>query len=395
MTMHSLKSRLIALEEEMAVWSEEISSWLFAHPELSDEEYESAAYLTGRMQEQGFSVSLPFAEIPTAFACEYTNGDGPKVAFLAEYDALSGYGPDGTGIGHACGHNWIGASCAGAALAVKRLMEQENLKGSVWLIGTPSEEKRGAKVNMAEQGVFDSFDGVFQCHLDKQNSTRTTMLAMTDFIFSFQGKASHAAGLPEAGINALDACHLTLAGINALRQQLPPETKIHCTYDNGGGNPAIIPAFASLKVYVRDAYKDRLETIIERLLDIGRGAELMTHAKFSYTRAENTYYDLKPWRELQDYMENNLRSLGMTAFADGDIYHSCSSDIGNVSYACPTAYTTIGVSEYTDAGLHEEAFLSFADSEKAHELLHLAAKGMGMSAIDVLTNANDVSNIKK
>lgn len=46
------------------------------------------------------------------------------MAFLAEYDALPGYGPNGDQNGHACGHNWIAASTFAACVALKELKEQ-------------------------------------------------------------------------------------------------------------------------------------------------------------------------------------------------------------------------------------------------------------------------------
>lgn len=370
-------------EETISEWAEEISTYLFTHPELSDQERESAAYLVKRMTSLGFTAVTGFMGIETAFCCQFGSGNHPRVAFLAEYDALGGFGEDGNTVAHACGHNWIAASTAAAAASAAMLIRDGLLDGTVYLIGTPGEEKSGSKVTMAERGAFDEMDAVFQCHLDKDNCTDTRALAMTDFVFTFTGKASHASSLPEGGINALDACHLTLAGINAMRQQLPPETRIHAVYGCGGASPSIIPAHASLLVYVRDSDKERLEQIIARVIDIGRGAELMTRAKFEYTRAENTYYDLKAWPKLQNYMQRNLEELGLSGFVKGDICHSVSSDIGNVSYACPTSYTTIGVSEFTASGLHEEEFLKFADSAKAHELLHIAAKAMAMSFVDV------------
>ena len=375
-----MKEELCRNIEENTQWAVDISKQLFEHPETSDKEFQSAAFLVEKMREAGFEAQYPYMNLDTAFSCKYGKG-GARVAFLAEYDALPGYGENHDQAAHACGHNWIAASTALTAVSLAQIKE---LPGQVYYIGTPGEEVSGSKVEMADAGAFDQLDGVFQMHLDKDTSVDTVMLAMTDFVFEFFGKAAHAAGAPENGINALNACELTLAGINAMRQQLPPEVKIHAVYLDGGTQAGIIPDHASLSVYVRDASKDRLEQIIERLLNIGRGAELMTGATFRYQRAKNTYYDLKNDPQLRDDMRENLLQLGISDFVPGDKYHAVSSDIGNVSYRCPTCYCTMGVAKYTDARLHEEAFLDFADSSKAHELLVLAAKAMGMSALDVM-----------
>ena len=378
--LEQMKEELCRNVEKNAQWAFDISKQLFDHPETSDKEYQSSAFLVEKMQKAGFEVQYPFSDLDTAFSCKYGKA-GASVAFLAEYDALPGYGPNHDQAGHACGHNWIAASTALAAVSLAQI---NALPGQVYYIGTPGEEVSGSKVKMADAGVFDHLDGAFQMHLDKDTSVDTVTLAMTDFVFEFFGKAAHASGAPENGINALNACELTLAGINAMRQQLPPEVKIHAVYLDGGAQAGIIPEHASLSVYVRDASKDRLEQIIERLLNIGRGAELMTGATFRYQRAETTYYDLKNDPQLQSDMRQNLVSLGIEDFVQGDKYHTVSSDIGNVSYHCPTSYCTMGVAKYTDARLHEEAFLAFADSKEAHELLLTAAKAMGMSALDVM-----------
>ena len=114
----------------------------------------------------------------------------------------------------------------------------------------------------------------------------------------------------------------------------------------------------------------------------------MTGAKFSCKRAENTYFDIKRNDKLNAIMTEQLAGLGITDLADGDRYHSGSSDIGNVSYACPTCYCTLGVGSMTKAGPHEEDFLRIVDSEGAHELIHTAAKAMAATALEVLLGAD-------
>lgn len=378
-----LKEQVKKAEDEIASFAEEISDVIFKNPELSDKEYFSSKYLASLMEKMGFAVTYPYLGIETAFRCVYGDDDGPKVGFLAEYDALPGFGKAGDEAAHACGHNWIAASTVAASLALQKLKNEVEYKGQIVLIGTPGEELYGRKVNMAQMGAFDDLDAVFQMHLDAVSSVDTKTLAITDFLFEFFGRASHASQNPELGINALDACNLTFAGINALRQQLPSETRIHAIYKDGGQSPNIIPAHASMHIFVRAGNVERLESVVERVLNIGRGAELMTGATFKYTRAENTYYDLKRNAKLDAYMKANLEDLGITKLVPGDLYHAVSSDIGNVSYCCPTCYCTMGTAHLTDAKIHEKEFLKIVNSQGAYQLLHIAAKAMAMSAIDV------------
>lgn len=382
----SLKQKLWEAEDEIASWAEEISNSIFMHPELGDQEFFSSEYLTGEIAKLGFEVEFPYMGIPTAFRCELGDGDGPAVCFLAEYDALPGYGPGHDTPAHACGHNWIAASTFAACAALAKI--KPLFKGKIVYIGTPAEENTGRKVNMADQGAFDKMAAAFQMHLSQESSVNTVALAMTDFIFEFHGVAAHASSNAQNGINALEACNLTMAGINALRQHLEPDVRVHYTVMNGGMAPNIVPDYTSMAVFVRAGQKDYLEEVIEKVLNCGRGAALMTGAKFSFKRAENTYFDIKRNDKLNAIMTEQLAGLGITDLADGDRYHSGSSDIGNVSYACPTCYCTLGVGSMTKAGPHEEDFLRIVDSEGAHELIHTVAKAMAATALEVLLGAD-------
>lgn len=383
-----LRQQLWDAENEIASWAEEISNCIFMHPELGDREFFSARYLTEEIAKLGFKVEYPYMGIPTAFRCELGDEDGPSVCFLAEYDALPGYGPNHDAPAHACGHNWIAASTFAACAALARLKPM--FKGKIVYIGTPAEENVGRKVDMAEKGAFDGITAAFQMHLSQDSSVNTVTLAMTDFVFEFHGVAAHASSNAQNGVNALEACNLTMAGINALRQHLEPDVRVHYTVMNGGMAPNIVPDYTSMAVFVRAGQKDYLEEVIEKVLNCGRGAALMTGAEFTFKRAANTYYDIKRNEKLNAMMKIQLADLGITELKDGDRYHSGSSDIGNVSYACPTCYCTLGVSHLTCAGPHEEDFLRIVDSEGAYNLLHIAAKAMAGVALEVFLGA-DVS----
>lgn len=384
--MEEIKKIVCQAEDKIAKWAEEISDYIFNNPELSDEEYKSSAYLVKKLRGIGFKVTYPYLGFDTSFRAEYCNNseesNGKTVAFLAEYDALPGYGSSHDKIAHACGHNWIAGSTMAAARVLKDVSRYFN--GKIVLFGTQSEEKTGSKVNFAELGAFDGIDAVLQMHLGRVNCVDTTAMAMTDYTFEFYGKAAHAAKEPENGVNALDACHLTMAGINAMRQQFGPDVKIHEIITNGGQSPSIIPEYASMWIFVRATDKNLLEKVAKRVVDIGKGASLMTGAGFEYKRATNTFYDIKRSESLNSFMKANLAELGITKLYKGDKYHCESTDIGNVSYKCPVCYTTLGTAHISDAGIHEQGFIDVAGSDGAKELMHIAAKAMAMTALDVL-----------
>lgn len=381
-TIQELKQLAWQGEAEQAGWFEEISNYIFTHPEIGDGEFESAAYLTKQMKELGFQVTWPYMGLSTAFRCEYGDEEGPAIGFLAEYDALRGYGPNHDEMAHACGHNWIAASTFAACAALKAV--KPYWKGKIVYIGTPAEENFGRKVDMAQMGAFADLTAVFQMHLSHDTVVDTVALAMTDFVFDFKGVAAHASSHPQRGVNALDAGMLTMAGINALRQHLEPDVRIHAVFADGGKSPNVVPEHASLAIYVRAGQKDYLEEVIQKVINCAKGAELMTGAEFSYIRAKNTYYDIRQYPELNKKMKINLASLGITEWVAGDCYHSGSTDIGNVSYSCPTCYCTLGTGHISSASAHEEEYLLIVNSPESYRLLHIAAKAMAATALDVI-----------
>ncbi|MBF4694195.1 amidohydrolase [Fusibacter ferrireducens] len=392
MEINALKELLYKAEDQIAELGEYISNEIFEHPELGDQEFYSAEFLTNQMRKLGFEVTYPYCGLPTAFRCEYGDDEGPKVAFLAEYDALPGYGPNKDELGHACGHNWIAASTFAACAALKSI--KSHFKGKIVFIGTPAEETEGRKIDIMEAGGFDDLDAAFQIHLGEYNAVECVALACTDLTFEFKGFAVHASARPEDGINALDACQLTFAGVNALRQHVSSDVRIHGIIKEGGAVCNTVPDQCSMQLFVRAADKDYLEKIVQRVINCARGAELMTGATLTYRRAKNTFYDYKMVPELQEKLRQNMMAQGITEFVKEDIYHAGSTDIGNVSYACPTAYGYIGTAAYSKAQTHDVEFLDVANSKFAYELLHKGAKSMAATALDIFCDESFQSQIK-
>ncbi len=320
------------------------------------------------------------------------------MAFLAEYDALPGYGPNGDQNGHACGHNWIAASTFAACVALKELKEQMGFPGRIVYVGTPAEETTSGKITLIDRGAFRDIDAVYQMHLGETNRVDSAALAMTILQFEFFGLAAHAAGAPEKGINALDGCILTFNGINALRQHVTSDVRIHGIIKDGGKACNIVPDHALMEVYVRAADKNYLETVIEKVCNCARGASLMTGARVEVTRDKYTTYDIRNNPLLVKLLVENLHSLGITPLPTADPLRTAgSTDIGNVSYEVPTCYTYMGTIEAGagPARTHEAAFLDVADSDIAHRLLHQGAKAMAASALDLYLRPELVAELKK
>lgn len=382
MDTETIKQLLWQEEDRIKEEAEEVCDTIFNHPELGLSEHFASSYLTGKMEELGFTVTMPYCGFETAFRCELGQEDGPVVAFLAEYDALPGYGPDRNQNGHACGHNWIAASTFAACASLARI--KKYWKGKIIYIGTPAEETIGSKITMARMGAFDGIDGAFQIHLSDANCVSCKALAQAEFLFTFEGKAAHASKSPEEGVNALDACQLTFAGINALRQHLTPDVKIHGYIREGGMACNIVPDHCTLPLYVRAGDKAYMETVNEKVVNCAKGAALMTGASLSVHREENTFYDLRNDKALMALMKRELEALGIADFVEGDIYHAASTDVGNVSYSCPTCYCELSTEAAGEAQLHSQEFLQVANSPAVYRLLHIAAKAMAGAALEVL-----------
>lgn len=418
---------MIRISEQTAGKAEKISTELWNHPELSNEEYRSAEFLAGCMEAEGFQVRKGLAGLETAFTAEWpappegdTEGDAernedgkeggeagaehvPTVAFLAEYDALPGYGassPDGSGNGHACGHNWISAAAFAAAVSLKEEAERLHKEGKlgpvrIFLIGTPAEETFGGKIDMARAGLFRELapDAVFEAHLSGQEKHcfDNYLLALTDIRYTFRGKASHASAHPENGVNALDALNLTFAGIACLRQHVLPGTKLHGRIVEGGRACNIIPDTGVMEYYVRAPKKDYLEEVIEKVNNCARGAALMTGCTVEIERNRNTFYDMRNNGPLNRRAEQYLKELAgpeiPAELREDSLFTAPSGDIGNVSYECPSFYgvfSTFPVSGGAD--IHDQAYLPVTDSPYARRLLRVASGVMASAGLDILTD---------
>ena len=376
----TLKARAAQQAESLRDTIISISRFVYEHPELGYEEFKSSAYLIDIMKKYGFRVEAPYAGMNTAFRAEYGPEDAPAVAFLAEYDALPGYGEDGA-PGHACGHNWISASCVGAAITLAAL--EDDLPGRIVLLGTPAEETDGGKIPMVEKGVFNDIDMTMQFHLDSKTVLNVPTLAMDAWEFTFHGKAAHAAAFPQDGINALDAVNLTFAGINALRQHILSDSRIHGIISQGGDAPNIVPDHAVCRFYVRNSKRTYLNELSEKVINCARGAALMTGTSMEYRRFENPFDEILPNAPLLAAMRNNLEEAGFTDIMENENSPG-SSDVGNVSQVVPTIACNIATG-YT-ANVHDREFLTSAIGEKTMDNLIRGVQAMAWTAIDFLCN---------
>lgn len=370
----------------------EISDYVFKHPELGGEEFQSSQYLKHVLAQKRFTVTSPYESLPTAFAAEYGN-DGFTTAFLAEYDALPGYGPKRENA-HACGHNWIAATMTGAAIVLSELSNE--LPCRVKLIGTPAEETFGAKYDLCRYGAFDDVDVVFQAHLEAANSIEPATLAMNSVEFCFKGKAAHAAQHPEDGINALDSVILMFNGINALRQQTRQDARIHGIITEGGEAANIIPDRAVCKFSFRARDVRYLRELREKMIDIAKASAAMTGASLSYRDYENPFDDLCCVPALTAVCRQAFEETGITNFIPPQEYNTPgSSDIGNVSHVCPTQYVELTLDHDQPVLVHDESALQLVNSEAAYRKMDQTIEAFVMSVWKICQNQDLQAEIKQ
>lgn len=380
----SLRVKIIAEIEKIKPRAIEMADYIFDNPELGKEEFNSQKYLTGELKRNGFSVELKTGAIDTAFRAEFAfKKPGPSVAFLAEYDAL----PQ---MGHACHHHIIASSSVNTAIALSRLKEE--LCGKIVVVGTPAEEGMGAKGFMSKNGAFKGLDVGLMFHGGSKNNTRLIVLAMDGLEFAYKGKAAHAAAAPYEGINALDAVILLFTSINALRQQLKEDVRIHGNITKGGDAVNIIPETAAAQFYIRAKQRKYLNEVIERVKNCARGAALQTGAELTISVFEEQCSDLLKNTKLIDEFERNFVSLG--GEIDTEPFLLGSSDIGSLSYTLPVIHPMVKTAG-DGCALHTEEFLKCGTTDIAHEGMILGMKSIALTGARAMIDPGFLKAVKE
>jgi amidohydrolase len=355
---------------------------LFHHPEIGYEEFESVALLRETLEKHGIASQAGVAGLPTAFQADLGGKAArPRIAILGEYDAL----PE---IGHGCGHNIIGTSAVGATIALKDAIP--DLPGSAVLFGTPCEESTaqgaGGKVPMVEQGLFDEVDAAIMMHPSRQNLMSISgSLAGRGFDMEFFGKSAHAAAAPHKGINALDAVIQTFNNVNALRQHLKPDVRIHGVITYGGGAVNVVPAYAACRFRVRSASDSYRDEVVDKVLRAAEAAAQATGATFKYNEYAHPYDVFVPNHSLNGVFRANLETLGVPMDDKPHEEGKGSTDFGRVSQRMPASCAALTIAGPEVWG-HSVEFAEATTTETGRRTLLDAAKAMAMTVIDLIVD---------
>ncbi|MGD2143459.1 MAG: M20 family metallopeptidase [Anaerolineae bacterium] len=373
-TLAGTKASVFEAIDDLQTTLVDLSKRIHRNPEIKFKEHKASRWLSDAAEEAGFRVEKPVGGLDTAFRASYTgSGEGPTIAFLAEYDALPK-------LGHGCGHNLIGPASLGAALGLQTVID--DLPGSIQVIGTPGEEGGGGKVILAEAGAFDKVDVAMMFHPSGKTILWKHALARRKLFIEFFGKAAHAAAFPEKGISALDATLLTFQNINALREHVVDSSRIHGIITSGGAAPNIVPDYSACLFYVRAMDDDYCDELVEKVKNCAQGAALATGAKVEM-EMQGAYKSIRTNKPLAQAFKSNLEALGWT-FDDVDPAEGIgSTDLGDVSHITPSLHPYVSIGPKDLVG-HSTEFTAASASEKGFEAMMAAAKAMGATGVEIL-----------
>ncbi len=425
------KKAIIASVEKHEAELIKISDSIWALAETAFEETESSKILSDYAQKNGFTVERGVAGIPTAFTAVYGSGK-PVISVLGEFDALPGISqkaqPEKEALnegaaGHGCGHNLFGAASLGSAIAVKELIEQGKLKGTIKFLGTPSEEKFFGKIWMVKEGLWNDVDVNLSWHPSATTEADVqSTLALVDFKVEFYGQAAHASADPWNGRSASDALELYTTGINYYREHIKPTVRIHYHIQDGGQVVNVVPDYTRLWVRVRDTKRSGMMPVYEQVKKMAEGAAIMANVDYKISLISGIYEVLVN-RSGGELMQGNLELLGPLSYTPEEIAFGKkiqeatgkpqvgmdsaikpleetkenpgggSTDVGDVSWNVPNINLGVTVAP-KDTPWHSWAVVACGGMSIGHKGMVQAAKALGMTAVDLFENPKYVEKIK-
>lgn len=418
------KQAVIATVDGMYEELTELSDKIWSYEEIAFQETKSAKALADFAEAHGFRVERGVAEIPTAFTAEFGSGK-PVIGVLGEFDALPGLSqktvptkdPLHPGApGHGCGHNLFGTASLGAAIAIKELIAEGKLKGTVRFYGTPAEEKFFGKLWMIRAGLFEDVDVVMDWHPSAETKVNVQSgLALVDFIVEFHGQAAHASADPWNGRSASDALELYTDGINMYREHVKPTVRIHYHIQDAGQVVNVVPDYSRIWVRVRDTKRAGMEAVWKQVERMAEGAAIMANVEHKVSLVSGIHEVLVN-RAGGARLQQNLEFLGPIAYTDEEqtfakgiqkatgkeevgiesiiqpmeetLEHPMggSTDVGDVSYVVPTI--RLGATTAPKGTpWHSWAVVACGGMSIGHKGMAYAAKALSMTMVDLFEDS--------
>lgn len=379
-----LKNQVLNAVENHLSKAIQLSESLAKEPELPHQEFASSKKIVHILSEAGFEITYPYAGYETAFCALLDNGDGPSVAILTEYDAL----PE---IGHGCGHNLHGSLSVLSALALSEL--KDSFKGKLYVIGTPGEEEDGAKIGMADQGIFDEMALAMMMHSWAGGLSTPDMdaLSLRCYEVKFHGESAHAVAGPWQGKSALAAARKFLDLIDARRECFTPDIHVNSVILDGGNAPNIIPDYSRIRMEFRTNSMARLEQVDEMIKKCANAAAMALDCTVTLEFGLSDFADMVRVLPLEETITDYLTSLGHKV---GEVLPpNGSSDVGNVSYRCPAIQPMLSITDEKLA-LHTSEFRDATLKPPAHQALCAGASALAALALTTFNNETFRTNIR-
>lgn len=383
MDMTGINTKILNILDGLKERLFSLSCDFYHTPETGLKEYKTSAACMAILEESGFKVEKGVTGMETAFRANFGNRR-PAIALLVEMDAL----PE---IGHGCGHNISGVASVGAAIALSKVIPM--IGGSIVVLGTPAEELGIGKIAMIKAGVFEGLDAAMMAHPSSKRMVTRIFLGLIRLNLHFQGKSSHASAYPEEGINALDAVIQTFNAINAMRQQLRSDVRIHGIITDGGTAPNIIPEKASASFYVRAKELDELYSVKEKVLNCARGAVLATGCQLTIEEGADMNAPLKINKVFADIYRRQMEFLGLKEDDFPMDKNAGSSDIGNVSQVLPTIHPHILLKR--GINIHTREFADATITDDGKNAIMEGAKCLVLTAAELILDKNALERVEK
>ena len=325
----AMKADLAGQIDGMKKQAQVMVDTVFSFGELGFQEFETSKYLTGILENAGFKVERGVAGIPTAFLATWGEGK-PIIALGSDIDdipqasqkpGVAYHDPMIEGApGHGEGHNSGMPLNILAALAVKRVMEREHLKGTLMLWPGVAEELLGTKAYYVRAGLFKNVDAVLFCHVASNLAVSYGPMpgdGLVSVEYLFKGESAHAAGAPWRGRSALDAVELMDVGYNFRREHLRLATRVHNVITNGGDQPNVVPPTASVWYYFREADYEHIINLWHIGDNMAQAATLMTDTTYTSRLLGSAWpgYFNKP---IAEAMYANIQKVGLPQWSDDD-----------------------------------------------------------------------------
>jgi aminobenzoyl-glutamate utilization protein B len=325
-----LKQQIVAGVEARAKLAQVMNDVIFSFGELGFQEFETSAYLTELLADNGFEIEQEISGIPTAWMATWGEGE-PVIALGSDIDGIpkasqkpgvAYHDPIIEGApGHGEGHNSGNVVNIVAALAVKELMESQGLPGTIKIWPGVAEEQLATKAYFVRDGYFDDIDAVLFSHVS--NGLGVSWGAgrgngLVSVQYNFYGESAHSAGRPWAARSAADAVELMNIGMNYRREHLRLSQRTHSVIVDGGDQPNVVPPLASIWYFFRETDYEHIKALWEIGDDMAEGAALMTNTTWDST-VLGTAWPRHMNKAMAERAYEHIRMVGMPEWSADDI----------------------------------------------------------------------------